>query len=886
LNDCSVHDRVVLPSAAFVDMAAYAAHHFGCDSVEEITLDAPVALPEEHAMQVRMVVDRPGEAGRRGFTIHARPATDELGGTWRRHASGVLGNSDLPDDDAGTVAWPIPGATALDVDSFYDHLVQAGLGDGPAFRGIRAAWRHGDEIYAEIALDEGLNAGQFVLHPVLFESAFRPLLILRHAGEVNDQHATAAFLPHSLAGVRLRPSDASSVRVRLTATGEGTFAVRIWDTSGTPLGVIESLTLHPVFSKDLPGDGKHQDALFQVEWHAVDLPRRSSPSCAVLGEHLPWLSDTPVYLEIEDLSASIDAGASTPRFVIASCEIAPTADTATAAHAAARHALTMMQHWLADDRLASSTLVFLTRNTVCTGPSDDVADPAGATVWGLVRSAQTENPGRFLLIDTDDAEASRAVLTSALVGEEEQLAVRTGSLYAPRLARTPLSAAQAVPAAVPAPAGTVLVTGGTSGLGRLVARHLVSAHGVRNLLLVSRRGYDADGAAELETELAELGATVTMASCDAADRDAMAQVLKSVSAEHPLTGVVHAAGVLDDGTLPSLTPERLERVLRPKVDAAWNLHQLTEHLPLSIFVLFSSIAGVLGNSGQGNYAAGNAFLDALAQHRRARALPAVSLAWGLWAQPGTMAAQLGTADQGRMARRGINPLTPERGLSLFDAALSHDTAVLVPAELNLAAQRAQAGASSLPTLLRHLVPGSRVALHGPSLASRLLERDTDQRPALLLSLLRHEIAYVLGHESGNTISPERPFHDLGFDSLSALELRNRLNGMTGVRIPATVVFDYPTPAALAHYLLAQVIPEEQVRPAPFIAHLDALEKGLLADPPTGREQAVVIRQLRSLLRKLSDATSSDAGGDLDDSDLGSVTDDELFDVLDQELGQA
>ncbi|MFD2768623.1 type I polyketide synthase, partial [Micromonospora eburnea] len=885
LNDCSVHERVVLPPAAFVDMAAYAGHHLGCGSVEEITLHAPRALHEEHATQVRMVVEQPDETGGRGFTIHARTAWDEPGEAWQRHASGVLWNSDTPDDDAGRLVWPGPGATALDVDSLYDELAQAGLDNGPAFRGIRAAWRNGDEIYAEVQLAEGLDARDFVLHPALLESAFRPLSILHPAAEANDAHAATALLPHSLAGVRLRPLPASTVRVRLTATGDGTFAARMWDTSGTTVGAVESLTLQPLSSRDLPADGKHQDALFQVEWHAVEPPRGSS-SRAVLGEPLPWLSDTPAYLKIEDLGASIGAGASTPRFVIASCETAPTADTATAAHAAGRRALAMVQSWLADDRFASSTLVLLTRGAVSAGLPDDVADPAGATVWGLVRSAQTENPGRFLLIDIDDTEASRAMLPSALDCEEAQLAIRNGSLYAPRLARTPLLSTQALSPTVTAFAGTVLITGGTSGLGRLVARHLVSAHGVRRLLLVSRRGRDADGAAELEAELTELGATVTIAACDAADRQALAQVLKGVSAEHPLTGVVHAAGVLDDGTLPSLTPERLDRVLRAKVDAAWNLHQLTEHLPLSIFVLFSSIAGVLGNAGQGNYAAGNVFLDALAQHRRARALPAVSLAWGLWAQPGTMADQLATADQSRMARRGVNPLTPERGLGLFDTALAYEAALLVPAELNLAALRAQAGSGPLPSMLRHLVPASRIAHQGPSLTSRLLERDAGQRPALLLTILRDEIADVLGHRSGNAIGPERPFRDLGFDSLTALELRNRLNGMTGIRIPATVVFDYPTPAALARYLLAQVVPQERVRPAPFLAGLEALEKSLLADPPTGREQALVTRQLRSLLWKLNGTASSNAGAETEDSDLGSVTDDELFDVLDQELGQA
>ncbi|MYW15125.1 SDR family NAD(P)-dependent oxidoreductase, partial [Streptomyces sp. SID2955] len=268
-----------------------------------------------------------------------------------------------------------------------------------------------------------------------------------------------------------------------------------------------------------------------------------------------------------------------------------------------------------------------------------------AAVWGLVRSAQAEHPDRFVLLDLDGQELSGGTLDSVLASGEPQIAMRSGEALAPRLARTtaatltePGSGPDSEPGSASAPHGTwnpdgtVLLTGATGTLGALVARHLVTEHGVRHLLLVSRRGRTAPGAAELADSLGGLGATVTVAACDAADRAELAELLRTVPAEHPLTAVVHAAGVLDDGVIESLTPDQVEAVLRPKVDAAVHLHELTRDLDLAAFVLFSSAAGTFGGAGQGNYAAANAFVDALAAHRRAHGLPAVSLGWGFWAE--------------------------------------------------------------------------------------------------------------------------------------------------------------------------------------------------------------------------------------------------------------
>ncbi|MGX9225745.1 beta-ketoacyl reductase [Streptomyces albus] len=328
------------------------------------------------------------------------------------------------------------------------------------------------------------------------------------------------------------------------------------------------------------------------------------------------------------------------------------------------------------------------------GSGDEPADLPCAAVHGLVRTAMTENPGRFALLDVDGGApgtATAAALAAAVAGDEPQLALRGGTVRLARLARVHADTESDSSASGWNPAGTTLITGGTGTLGRLLARHLVTEHGVRHLLLVSRSGPDAAGAGRLCDELAALGAEVTVAACDdAADRDALRGLLAGIPAEHPLTAVVHAAGVVDDGVITALTPERIDGVLAPKADAALNLHELTASEDLSAFVLFSSVASTLGGAGQAAYAAGNAFLDALAGHRRARGLSAVSLCWGPWAELSTMTGKLGAADFARFARGGLVPMATAEALDLFDAACGRDEAVLVPARFSCPASRTPA----------------------------------------------------------------------------------------------------------------------------------------------------------------------------------------------------
>jgi NAD(P)-dependent dehydrogenase (short-subunit alcohol dehydrogenase family) len=425
----------------------------------------------------------------------------------------------------------------------------------------------------------------------------------------------------------------------------------------------------------------------------------------------------------------------------------------------------------------------------------------------------------------------------------------------------------------------VLVTGASGALGGAVARHLVRANGVRHLLLASRRGLDAPGAAELRDELTEAGATVFVVACDVADADAAALMLKAVPAEHPLRGIVHAAGVLDDGVVTSLTPERLDAVLRPKADGAANLHRLTVGLDLTAFVLFSSAAGVMGGPGQANYAAANAYLDALAAHRRSAGLAATSLAWGLWrsADGSGMAAQLGDADSRRAESSGIGALTTEEGLALFDEALRGDEALLVPMRLDPAALE-HAG-DELPPILRGLVrTPSRRNIQGTSAAmssvrERIAALPPRRRQSALLDVVRTEAAALLGYTGPDDVAPDRAFSELGFDSLSAIGIRNKLVLLTGLRLPASLIFDYPSARALAGHLAAELAPSEAAESEATDEHV----RELLASIPLSRlRDAGVLDTLLQLADSRTPAAEStgtaDSGSLIDTMDSAALID--------------
>jgi polyketide synthase 12 len=435
------------------------------------------------------------------------------------------------------------------------------------------------------------------------------------------------------------------------------------------------------------------------------------------------------------------------------------------------------------------------------------------------------------------------------------------------------------------PEGTVLITGGTGLLGGLAARRLVTGHGVRRLVLASRQGAAAAGAAELAAGLRELGAEVTIVACDAGDRDALAGVVAAIPAEFPLRGVVHAAGALRDGPVTAAGPDDLAAVWRPKAAGAWNLHQVTKDLDLAMFVMFSSLSGIAGNPGQSLYAAANVFLDLLAAARHRAGLPAVSLAWGLWAEDSSLTGQLDQAARGRLARSGIVPMLTGQALDLFDAAVADGRDLLIPAQLDLAALRAAARDGTVPGVFRALLPAAPAAGSagaGTDLAARLAGLPADEQERVVLEEVRVQAAAVLGHAGAAAVDPQRLFRELGFDSLTAVELRNRLARVTGLRLPAALAFDYPTPIALAGYLLKTMRPADPAVASPGVralAALTRLEQELQALVPGDDDRRQVEQRLRQLLWAFDDQQPKDL-----ESALLNASTDEIVDLLRDTFG--
>ncbi|MFC3583145.1 SDR family NAD(P)-dependent oxidoreductase, partial [Streptantibioticus rubrisoli] len=649
------------------------------------------------------------------------------------------------------------------------------------------------------------EAGEYGLHPALLDAALHAVGV--DSAERLDELNAGPLVPFAWSGVSLYAVGASTLRVRLSELRPGAVSLLVADGSGQLVASVDSVALRAASAEQVraaAGAG-HHESLFQLEWTPVPAP--GAPGL--------FAEDWAV-LNNGDLSAlveAVDSGSPVPSTVVVEYAAYAAADSpvdADAVRGATHRVLGLLQAWLADERFADSRLVLVTRGAVEAVPGEGVRDLAFAAARGLFRSAQSENPGRLVLLDIDDSTAR--VDPGLLALDEPELAVRGGVVRAPRLVRVPVSGDADAPG-VFAGEGTVLVTGATGTLGGLVARHLVVEHGVRHLLLVSRRGAQAPGAAELASTLTDLGADVTWAACDVADREALAGLLGSVPVERPLVGVVHAAGVLDDGVVSSLTPERVDGVLRPKVDAALHLHELTRDAGLRAFVLFSGAAAAFGAAGQGSYAAANAFLEALAQRRRAEGLPATALAWGLWAQASGMTGHLDAVDLRRITRDGMAPLSSEEGLALFDAAGAADQAVLLPMRLDLGAVRAEASATgNVPALFRGLVraPMRRVANAdgdngGNTLGRRLAGLPSVEQDRELLELVLRSVAGVLGYAGSQSVDSSRAFKELGFDSLTAVELRNDLKTVTGLRLPATLVFDYPTPADLARFLRDELV---------------------------------------------------------------------------------
>ncbi|MEU4898970.1 type I polyketide synthase, partial [Streptomyces sp. NPDC021722] len=749
--DHTVNGTPLLPGTALVDMALHAGDHTHHTTLDELIIHTPITLT--HPTTIQITTTPTHNDNTHTLTIHTRTDPDQ---PWTQHATGTLTRTHTTPPTPHTT-WPPTNAEPIDLDGAYHHFATTGLEYGPAFQGLQALWRQGGRLLADVHLpDHAGDTDGYGIHPALLDAAL-------HAATVAQNH-TDTRLPFAWTGVTLYATGATRLRVQLDVDDDGAIRLLARDTTGQPVVSIDSLVTRPVDADQLRAGSTGAHQLYDLAWVA-----RALDASAVTEEF--------------------------ERYVVPTVGDDVLADT----HRITTKALAGVQHHLAQNT---------TTPLVVEAAHDDLA---GAAVWGLLRTAQTEHPDRIVLVDTDHHPASREILPALIASGEPQARIRDGAITVPRLTRGSVDAGASPDERPDLSSGPVLITGGTGGLGSLVARHLVTEHGARDLVLTSRQGPDAAGATELVTELQHHGAHVRVRSCDLTDRTALAALIDDIG---PLTGVVHTAGVLADATVDRLDADALATTFAPKADAAWWLHELTLDHGLAIFVVFSSVAGVLGNAGQANYAAANSFLDGLITHRRRHGLPGTSLAWGSWERTTGLTRHLTRADHDRLARDGLRPLADAEGLALFDAALATDAGSVVTAAFDLVALRA---APVTPTVLRGLVRKPRATASSDEAAGtwrdRLAGTTRQERERVAVDMVREQAAAVLGHADATAIGARQVFKDLGFDSLTAVEFRNRLSAATGLRLPATLIFDYPTCAAAAGLLLGSAADTARPRAA-------------------------------------------------------------------------
>ncbi|MET9258797.1 type I polyketide synthase [Amycolatopsis sp. NPDC004079] len=844
LADHVVQGNALFPGTAFVELAVRAGDEVGCGRVDELTLAAPLILPEQGAVRLQVTVGTEEDDGTRALGIFSQA---EDADEWVQHGSGRLSPASEP--SAVAAAWPPAGATEIDVTSRYDELAAQGFDYGPVFAGLRRAWQAGDVLAVEVALPEHADGSAFGLHPALLDAALHTIGL---AGPTEDK----PVLPFAWSGVSLYAGGAATLRVLISSDVENTVSLTATDASGAPVLRVDSLALRPIADDAFASVERSavDDSLFRVDWIPWQGDDVTAVTTAILGND-PFNLGGESYVDLNALLGAIHNGALVPDVVYVPFA-APETGTPEAARAAVHNLLSLTQSWVAEDVLAASRLVVVASGAIATRPDEGPPDLTHAALWGVIRTAQLEYPDRFMVVDLDNGPLPIGSVLGAMYADEPGVAVRDGAVLVHRLAKYVPSGTVSFD-----PDGTVLVTGGTGVLGQLIARHLVTEHGVRNLLITSRRGPAAPGADEFVASLTELGASVSLVACDLASRDAVADLIADVPSDHPLTAVIHTAGVVDDGVLLSLTPERMDAVLRPKVDAAWHLHELTASLDLAAFVLYSSAGGTLGAAGQANYSAANVFLDALAHHRAAQGLPAVSLAWGLWSEGG-MSNDLADTDLIRMARSGVFGLSFADGLELFDATVAAGQPSLVPVRLDMSGLRADA--HSVPAMLRGLIRGRRRVEVVDDSWNQVLRLSGAERVRAAVDLVCGTAAVVLGHERRDAVDPRKGFIELGFDSLTAIELRNRLDVLTGMRLPATLIFDYPSVQVLGEHLVADGAPSA------VEIQLDALENVVRALEPD--EVSGVVTRLKAVLASL-----------IPDEEVEGASADELFALLDEEL---
>ncbi|TJZ95689.1 acyltransferase domain-containing protein [Actinacidiphila oryziradicis] len=786
LADHAIGGSAVLSGSGLVELAVRAGDEAGCSVLEELVIEAPLVVPRRGGARVQVVLGGAAETdGSRSVAVYSQ-LDDEAGSLWVRNATGTLAVAVETTSAVSTgfdfTAWPPAGAEPVDMSTFYADLIESGFGFGPAFQGLRAVWRRGEEVFAEAALPEDLRgreaADKFGIHPALLDAALQTGMFRASARGDADSDALPA-LAFAWNGVELHAAGATALRVRVVPSGPDALSLEAADEAGGPVITMGSLVSRPVSMDQVHSSTAVAESLFRLDW--TELPTLSFPA------------ETPESATVFEAGGGdgLEASDRVREFL------------ATA------------------DSKALSPLVIVTRGAMQVLGPEDVVDPAAAAVWGLVRAAQAEDPDRLVLLDLGPAD-ELPELGTVLAYDEPQIAVRAGKLFVPRLARVAEPASDVVFASD----ATVLVSGNGA-----IARHL-----------------------------GQSVANVVVADCDMSDREQVAALLASIPDEYPLAAIVHS---VDSGSNGSSA-----------IDAVRHLDELTRAMDgLSAFVVFSSAAGVLGAAGQGDLAAVSAYLDGLVARRRAAGLPGVAVAW----QPNDVS--------------DVSALGAGR---LLDSAIASGEALLVPLALDVRAVRA---AGAVPPVLRGVVsPGRQAALTGAAgggggARQRLVERLAGLAPAeqmaALLDVVRGQVALVLGYGGAEAVPVDAAFKDTGFDSLTSVELRNRLRDATGLKLPATLVFDYPNPQTLADHLRDELDLGDNTlaRVTSKIADVEALIEGLSLDASTRSDIALRLRGLVTRClgepEPLDAATAEPTAAE----QLEFASADEVMSFIDEEFGR-
>jgi myxalamid-type polyketide synthase MxaD len=778
-------------------------------AIGQLSLHAPLVLPEHESQRMQVTLSDEG----RQVSIHSRPDQAPIDAPWTLHVTARL------DEAVSFSAQPIDVAALrrrcsepVDLGSIAGVLEALGLGAGAALERVVALTLGPGEALAEVVVEDDFQAERYGLHPALLDSALLAIAGARRA----------PLLPLEIDSwmVQLRGANRALVHVRLAAaggSGDMLANVTLCDEQGALIAAIGGVRLRV---SDMGTLGKHSSRqmilpFHWLEWQALTL----APAAPLPAER--WLIVSPegdgregATLAATLRSQGVNAEAlpltalerfwASPDLVRPDSIVCLWGRAEVSAEAALRSAECglLLVHALAGNA-GSARLSWVTRDAVAVTAGDDVS-PAASTLWGLARTLNAELPElRTTLIDVDrEAVLADVLLAQRCISSDElQIAWRGRKCFVPRV----VAAKQLAPGAQTSDPGhpsSVLISGGLGALGLELARHLAKS-GPVHLVLMGRRGKDTPVAAKAVAELEALGAEVTVAAFDVTDHGALTRLIELLPEQRPLRGVVHAAGVVDNGPLLDQTPERFSRVLSPKVVGAFNLHLATRHLPLDFFVLFSSVAGTFGLPGQGAYAAANAFLDGLAVHRHALGLPASSLAWGPWRGLG-FAVSLEPIVKAYLARQGLGILDPADGLALFDLSRRRTEPQLLIVPIDRRAAERAFGAF-IPPVWRALLRARAAHTSSADLKGELAALQEDGRLSVVADVVRRELARVLSLPGPASIGLEQRFDSLGLDSLMALELRSALTRRSGATLTASTLLEHPTPNAIAAYLLRQLV---------------------------------------------------------------------------------